>query len=85
LQKAWLRATAEVMKGKYDKADAVDPNFLNHVTWYSATDWKRPYPRENKVEIPGPFVKAAKKTGPAECAWRALPPGSGGGHRFLRP
>jgi YVTN family beta-propeller protein len=61
LQKAWLKATAEVMKGKYDKADAVDPNFLNHVTWYSATDWKRPYPGESKIEMPGPFVKAAKK------------------------
>jgi YVTN family beta-propeller protein len=61
LQKAWLKATAEVMKGKYDKADAVDPNFLNHVTWYSATGWTRPYPGENKVLMPGPFVKAAKK------------------------
>jgi YVTN family beta-propeller protein len=61
LQKAWLKATAEVMKGKYDQADAVDPNFLNHVTWYSATDWKRPYPGESKVEMPGAFVKAAKK------------------------
>ena len=61
MQKAWLKATAEVMKGKYDKADAVDPNFLNHVMWYSATDWTRPYPGENKVQMPGPFVKAAKK------------------------
>ena len=61
MQKAWLRATARVMKGKYDKADAVDPNFLNHVTWYSATDWKRPYPGESKVEMPGRFVKAALK------------------------
>jgi hypothetical protein len=61
LQKAWLRATAAVMKGKYDKADAVDPNFLNHITWYATTDWKRPYPGESKVEMPGPFVKAARK------------------------
>lgn len=61
MQKAWLRASAEVMKGKYDKADAVDPNFLNHVTWYSATDWMRPYPGESKVQMPGAFVKAAKK------------------------
>jgi YVTN family beta-propeller protein len=61
LQKAWLKATAEVMRGKYDKADAVDPNFLNHVTWYSATNWKRPYPGEDKLLMPGPFVKAAKK------------------------
>ena len=61
LQKAWLRATAQVMKGKYDKADSVDPKFLNHVAWYSATGWKRPYPGESKVLMPGPFVKAAKK------------------------
>lgn len=61
LQKAWLRATAQIMKNKYDKADAVDPNFLNHVTWYSATNWQRPYPGESRVEMPGPFVKAAKK------------------------
>ncbi|HEY0264008.1 MAG TPA: bifunctional YncE family protein/alkaline phosphatase family protein [Granulicella sp.] len=61
MQKAWLKATAEVMKGKYDKADAVDPNFLNHATWYSATNWLRPYPGEDKVLMPGPLVKAAKK------------------------
>ncbi len=61
LQKAWLKATAGVMKNKYDKADAVDPNFLNHVIWYSATGWVRPYPGEPKIEMPGPFVKAAKK------------------------
>jgi len=61
LQKAWLKATAEVMKGKYDKADSVDPNFLNHVTWYATTGWDRPYPGEDKVLMPGPFVKAAKK------------------------
>jgi YVTN family beta-propeller protein len=61
IQKAWLSATAEVMKNKYDKADAVDPNFLNHVIWYSATGWARPYPGEGKVEMPGPFLKAARK------------------------
>lgn len=61
MQKAWMKATAEVMKGKYDKADAVDPNFLNHVIWYSSTGWTRPYPGEEKVMAPGPFVKAAKK------------------------
>jgi YVTN family beta-propeller protein len=60
MQKAWLKATAEVMKNKYDKADAVDPNFLNHIVWYSATGWARPYPGEPKVEMPGRFVKAAK-------------------------
>jgi hypothetical protein len=61
IEKAWLKASASVMKGKYDKADAVDPIFLNHAIWYSATEWKRPYPGENKVLMPGPFVKAARK------------------------
>jgi YVTN family beta-propeller protein len=62
-EKEWLKATAKVMKGKYDKADAVDPNFLNHVTWYVTTGWNRPYPGEDKVQTPGPLVKAAMKYG----------------------
>jgi YVTN family beta-propeller protein len=62
-EKEWLKATAKVMKGKYDKADAVDPNFLNHVTWYATTGWNRPYPGEDKVQPPGPLVKAAMKYG----------------------
>ena len=60
LQKAWLAASTEVMKDKVNKADSADPNFLNHVTWYSATDWKRPYPGEKKLMRPEPFVRAAK-------------------------
>ncbi|MGI4853659.1 MAG: hypothetical protein ACRYF4_06390 [Janthinobacterium lividum] len=62
-EKEWLKATAKVMKGKYDKADAVDPNFLNHVTWYATTGWNRPYPGEDKVLAPGPLVKAAMHYG----------------------
>jgi YVTN family beta-propeller protein len=61
LEKAWFKATAEVMKGKYDKADSVDPNFLNHAIWYSTTNWSRPYPGENAVLMPASFVKAARK------------------------
>ena len=63
VEKAWLKATAKVMKNKYDKAHAVDPNFLNHVTWYVTTGWKRPYPGEDRVLAPEPLVKAAKKYG----------------------
>ena len=61
MAKAWLKATEKVMKGKYDKADAVDPNFLNHVTWYVTTGWNRPYPGEDKILSPEPLVKAAMK------------------------
>jgi hypothetical protein len=60
LQKAWFDATAEVMKDKITKADAADPNFLNHVVWYSATGWKLPYPGERKILSPEPFLKAAR-------------------------
>jgi hypothetical protein len=63
IEKEWLKATAKVMKGKYDKADAVDPNFLNRVTWYVTTGWNRPYPGEDKVQEPGPLVRAAMKYG----------------------
>jgi YVTN family beta-propeller protein len=61
LERAWMCASARVMQGKTNKADSVDENFLNHVIWYSATDWQRPYPGENRVEKPAPFLKAALK------------------------
>ncbi len=60
MEKSWLKASAEVMKGKYDKADAIDPNFLNHASWYATTGWKRPYPGETKVLRPWSLVKAAE-------------------------
>jgi hypothetical protein len=59
MQRAWLDATATVMRGKYAVADAVDPNFLNHAIWYASTGWKRPYPGEKSVALPQTFVKAA--------------------------
>jgi YVTN family beta-propeller protein len=59
LQKAWMEASDEMMKDKLTKADAADKNFLNHVVWYSATDWKRPYPGEAEILWPASFVKAA--------------------------
>jgi hypothetical protein len=61
IERSWINANEVVMRGKYDKADAVDPNFLNHAIWYVTTGWDCPYPGEDKVLMPGPFVKAAKK------------------------
>jgi hypothetical protein len=59
VQKAWNLASNAMTKGKEAKADSVDENFLNHVIWYSATDWKRPYPGEARIQWPAAFVKAA--------------------------
>jgi hypothetical protein len=59
LEKAWMKASNEVLKDTVTKADAADENFLNHAIWYSATNWKRPYPGETKILMPASFVKAA--------------------------
>jgi YVTN family beta-propeller protein len=59
LQKAWIEASNEMLKDKATKADAADENFLNHAIWYSATNWKRPYPGETEILMPASFVKAA--------------------------
>ena len=59
MQRAWNLASNAMLKGKLGKADSVDENFLNHVVWYSATDWKRPYPGDRRIEWPAAFVKAA--------------------------
>jgi hypothetical protein len=48
-----------MMKNKYNKPDSVDTKFLNHVIWYSATDWKRPYPGDSELLMPASFVAVA--------------------------
>lgn len=59
MQKAWNLASNQMTRGKQGKADSVDENFLNHVIWYSATDWQRPYPGEAKIQWPARLVTAA--------------------------
>jgi YVTN family beta-propeller protein len=53
LRAAWNRASNEMFRAKFNKADAVDENLLNHVIWYATTDFTRPYPGETKVLMPG--------------------------------
>jgi len=64
MQAAWLQASNKVMQGRTNKADSVDESFLNHVIWYSATGWKRPYPGERQIKAPAPFLKAALRKAP---------------------
>jgi YVTN family beta-propeller protein len=58
LKAAWNQASNEMFRAKFDKADAVNENFLNHVIWYSTTGFTRPYPGEKAVLMPS-TVKAA--------------------------
>ena len=64
IQRAWNVASNAMTRGKQGKADSVDETFLNHVIWYSATHWKRPYPGEARIEWPAAFVKAAAHKAP---------------------
>ena len=59
MQKSWNVASNFMTEGKEGHADSVDENFLNHAIWYSATDWKRPYPGDTKILGPAGFIKAA--------------------------
>jgi YVTN family beta-propeller protein len=59
LRAAWLRKKAEIFAGKLTKPDAEDPETVNHLNWYMATGFKRPYPGERKVRPPTDFNRAA--------------------------
>jgi YVTN family beta-propeller protein len=56
LEKAWRVAKAKMFAGKHNKADAEDPYTLNHLVWYEATGFKRPYPGETTVRPPSDFA-----------------------------
>jgi hypothetical protein len=60
LKTAWNQASNEIFKAKFDKADAVDENFLNHVIWYSTTGFTRPYPGEKTVLMPSELKAAGR-------------------------
>ena len=64
MEKAWNMASNAMTRGKFGKPDAVDEDFLNHVIWYSATNWKRPYPGEPKIQWPAALMQAAARKTP---------------------
>jgi YVTN family beta-propeller protein len=55
LEKAWKTAKLRMFAGKSTKPDAEDPDVVNHMDWYEATNFKRPYPGESKVRPPSEF------------------------------
>ncbi len=54
--KAWRKMKAEMFAGKSNKADSEDSYTLNHLTWYEATGFVRPYPGEKSVRPPSDFA-----------------------------
>ena len=61
LKVAWMKKKKQVFAGKLAKADAEDPDTVNHLNWYMATGFVRPYPGEKTVRPPTEFTKAAPK------------------------
>ncbi len=55
LRKAWMAAKKQIFAGKMTKPDSEDPDTVNHLTWYEATDFVRPYPGETTVRPPSDF------------------------------
>jgi len=56
LELAWREAKKKMFAGKTNKPDSEDPYTLNHLIWYEATGFKRPYPGETKVRPPSDFA-----------------------------
>ena len=62
LRAGWLRKKAEIFAGKQTKPDSEDPDTVNHLNWYMATDFKRPYPGEKKIRPASDFNNPAPRT-----------------------
>ncbi len=55
LRVGWMRKKAQVFAGKHNKPDSEDPDTVNHLNWYEATGFTRPYPGETKVRPASDF------------------------------
>ena len=59
LRAGWMKKKAEVFAGKYHSPDSEDSDTVNHLNWYEATGFRRPYPGEKTVRPASEFNKAA--------------------------
>ena len=55
LRVAWMQKKAQIFAGKLTKPDSEDPDTVNHLNWYEATGFVRPYPGESTVRPPSDF------------------------------
>jgi YVTN family beta-propeller protein len=60
LRAGWMKKKEEIFAGKYHTPDAENPDIVNHLDWYEATGFTRPYPGEKKVLPATAFKKAAR-------------------------
>jgi YVTN family beta-propeller protein len=62
LKAAWVQKKKELFAGKLTKPDSEDPNIVNHMNWYEATGYVRPYPGESTVLPPTEFKVSVAKS-----------------------
>jgi YVTN family beta-propeller protein len=59
LRAGWMKMKAQVFAGKYHTPDAENSDVVNHLDWYEATGFRRPYPGDTKVLPASAFKKVA--------------------------
>ncbi len=59
LRAGWMAKKTEVFAGKYHTPDSEDSDTVNHLNWYEATGFMRPYPGEKTVRPASDFNKPA--------------------------
>jgi YVTN family beta-propeller protein len=59
LRAGWMAKKTEVFAGKYHSPDSEDSDTVNHLNWYEATGFMRPYPGEKTVRPASEFNRAA--------------------------
>jgi len=59
LRAGWMKMKAQVFAGKYHTPDSENPDVVNHLDWYEATGFTRPYPGETKVLPASAFKNVA--------------------------
>ena len=64
LAKAWSKAKVKIFAGKSTKPDSEDSDTVNHLSWYEATGFKRPYPGETRVRPPTEFANLLRQPAP---------------------
>jgi YVTN family beta-propeller protein len=63
LRAGWMKKKAQIFAGKLTKPDSEDPDTVNHLDWYEATNFVRPYPGEKKVRPASEFNHTAPANG----------------------
>ncbi|MGA2417590.1 MAG: bifunctional YncE family protein/alkaline phosphatase family protein [Candidatus Sulfotelmatobacter sp.] len=59
LRAGWMAKKAEIFAGNYHRPDVEDSDTVNHLDWYEATGFTRPYPGESKVRSASEFNRPA--------------------------